>query len=356
MLYSSRVLALLLALGIAAITTLGLAFFRSATAAMLSVAFAISFAVSYLLVFLLLEFLVFREINRIDSLLGKLRKEERSGLNKQRRTSFNPLRAINEEIQSFAELKQAEIDELRKLEAFRKEFIADVSHELKTPIFAAQGFVHTLLDGAIDDKTVRNKFLKKAARSLDGLDALVEDLLTLSQIETGQVKMRFESIDLYTLTEEVLEQFETKAAKRHIKLRVSGQRPVTAYADPLRISQVMSNLVSNAVNHSYDHSEVVVELDMGKKFVTVSVIDTGEGIPPEHINRIFERFYRVDKSRSRGKGGTGLGLAIVKHILEGHHTRPAVASTPGKGSVFSFKLPGSKEIMDRQSGNGASRH
>jgi two-component system phosphate regulon sensor histidine kinase PhoR len=347
MLYSSRVLALLLALCIALITTLGLALFRAATAAMLSVAFAISFSVSYLLVFLLLEFLVFREINRIHNLVAKLRKKELSDLGKQKSAPLNPLRAINDEIYSFAELKQKEIDELKKLEAFRREFIADISHELKTPIFAAQGFVHTLLDGAIDDKAVRNKFLKKAARSLDGLDALVEDLLTLSQIETGQVKMRFESIDLYELTEEVLEQFETKAAKRDIKLRIKGQRPVTAYADPLRISQVLSNLVSNAVNHSHDDSEVVVELDRGKKYVTVSVIDKGEGIPPEHINRIFERFYRVDKSRSREKGGTGLGLAIVKHILEGHHTRPAVASTPGKGSVFSFKLPRSKAIMER---------
>lgn len=352
MLYSSRVLALLLALCIALITTLSLTLFSVATVGLLSAAFAISFSVSYLLVFLLLEFLVFREINGIRNLVMKLRKKELHSLGKKKSARLNPLRAINDEIYSFAELKQKEIDELRKLEAFRREFIADVSHELKTPIFAAQGFVHTLLDGAVDDKSVRNKFLKKAARSLDGLDALVEDLLTLSQIETGQAKMHFDSIDLYELTVEALEQFESKAAKRHIKLRISAeQRPVKAYADPLRISQVINNLVSNAVNHSLDHSEVVVELDPGKKYVTISVIDSGEGIPPEHINRIFERFYRVDKSRSREKGGTGLGLAIVKHILEGHRARPAVASTPGKGSVFSFKLPTSKEIMYRDSGD-----
>lgn len=351
MLYSSRVLALLLALCIALITTLCLTLFKAATTGLLAVAFAISFSVAYLLIFLLLEFLVFREINRIHTRVSKLRRKELSGLGKKKSDALNPLRAINEEIYSFAELKQKEIDELRKLEAFRREFIADVSHELKTPLFAAQGFMHTLLDGAIDDKTVRNKFLKKAARSLDGLNALVEDLLTLSQIETGQVKMHFDMLDLYKLTEEVLEQFEPHASKRHIKLRISGGRPpVTAYADWLRIGQVMNNLVSNAINHSYDRSEVTVELDAGKKFVTVSVIDTGEGIPPGHIDRIFERFYRVDKSRSREKGGTGLGLAIVKHILEGHRTRPAVVSTPGKGSVFSFKLPRTKEIMDRESG------
>lgn len=354
--YSSRVLSLLLALCIASVTTIGLAFFRSTTAVMLAAAFAISFAESYLLLFFLIEVLVFREIHKIHALINKLRGREASELNENQSAPLHRLRAIHDDILSFAESKQEEIDELRKLEAFRKEFIADVSHELKTPIFAAQGFVHTLLDGAVDDKTVRTKFLKKAARSLDGLDALVEDLLTLSQIETGQVKMHFDSIDLFKLTEEVLEQFETKASKRHIKLKISGERPVMAFADPLRISQVMSNLVSNAVNHSYDHSEVVVELDVGKKRVKVSVIDTGEGIPPEHVHRIFERFYRVDKSRSRSKGGTGLGLAIVKHILEGHHTRPSVVSAPGEGSVFSFKLPRNKEVMDRKSGSGSSQH
>lgn len=347
MVYSSRVLALLLALCIAIITTLFLSLFESATINILLVAFAISFSVSYLLVFVVLEFLVFREVNKIYKLIGKLKKKELSGIGKQKSGALNPLKTINEEIYSFAELKQKEIDELKKLEAFRKEFIADVSHELKTPIFAAQGFVHTLLDGAVNDKAVRTRFLKKAAKSLDGLDALVQELLTLSHIETGQIKMHFEHIDLYKLTEEVFEQFESKADKRDVNLRIEGSaRKVTVYADWQRISQVMTNLVSNAIKHSFDGSEVVVSFDVGKKYVTISVADKGEGIPPEHVNRIFERFYRVDKSRSREKGGTGLGLAIVKHILDGHHTKAEVISSPGKGSIFSFKLPRSKEVLD----------
>lgn len=215
-----------------------------------------------------------------------------------------------------------------------------MSHELKTPIFAAQGFVHTLLDGAVNDKSVRNKFLKKAAKSLDGLDALVQDLLTLSQIETGQIKMHFESIDLAKLTEEVFEQLEDKAKKRNIRLKVeTDTRPVIVYADWQRIFQVMSNLVSNAIKHSYEGGEVVVWFEIGKKNVTTHVRDYGEGIPAEHLPRIFERFYRVDKSRSREKGGTGLGLAIVKHILENHNTKAEVKSEPEKGSDFSFKLP-----------------
>ena len=340
MVYSSRVLALLLALCIALITSLFLSLVESVDATALMVSFFIAFSVSYLLIFVVLEFLIFREINKIYKLVGKLKKKELASIDKQKSGMLNPLKNINEEIYSFANLKQKEIDELKKLEAFRKEFIADVSHELKTPIFAAQGFVHTLLDGAVNDKTVRIKFLKKAAKSLDGLDMLVQDLLTLSHIETGQIKMHFETIDLYKLTEEVFEQFEEKADKKDVRLRIEGMpHKVLVYADWQRISQVMTNLISNAIKHSFDGSEVVVSFDIAKKNVMTSIKDSGEGIPPEHINRIFERFYRVDKSRSREKGGTGLGLAIVKHILDGHGTRAEVESTPGKGSTFSFKLP-----------------
>lgn len=347
MVYSSRVLALLLALCISVITTLFLSLFESVNTNALIVALLISFSVGYLLTFIVLEFLIFREINKIYKLLEKLRKKELHNIGKQKSGALNPLRTINEEIFSFADLKQKEIDELRKLEAFRREFIADVSHELKTPLFAAQGFVHTLLDGAVNDKSVRTKFLQKAAKSLDGLDVLIQDLLTLSHIETGQIKMKFENINLYDLTEEVFEQFESKSDRREIGLRIeSGTRQVMVHADRQRISQVMTNLISNAIKHSHDGGQVVVSFESSKKYVNVRVKDYGEGIPAEHIGRIFERFYRVDKSRSREKGGTGLGLAIVKHILEGHNTRCEVESVFGKGSVFSFRLPRSKEKTD----------
>jgi two-component system phosphate regulon sensor histidine kinase PhoR len=339
MVYSSRVLALLLAVSISVITTLFLLLMEAGLNVLL-VAFFISFSVSYLLVFIVLEFLIFREIKKIHKLMDKLRKKELNKISKQKSGMLNPLENINQEIYSFAELKQKEIDELKKLEAFRKEFIADVSHELKTPIFAAQGFVHTLLDGAMDDKSVRNKFLKKAAKSLDGLDALVQDLLTLSHIETGQIKMHFETIDLYKLTEEVFDQLEEKAQKRNIRLKIENEpQKVAVYADWQRIYQVMTNLVMNAIKHSFEGGDVLVRFEIGKKNVVTHVRDFGEGIPPEHLPRIFERFYRVDKSRSREKGGTGLGLAIVKHILENHNTKAEVKSEPNKGADFSFKLP-----------------
>jgi two-component system phosphate regulon sensor histidine kinase PhoR len=343
MVYSARTLALLLATSIAIVTTLFLSLIESVGRDALVVAAVISFSASYLLIFVVLEFLVFREINKIYKMMDKLRKKELANISKQKSGTFNPLQNINEEIYSFATLKQKEIDELKKLEAFRKEFIADVSHELKTPIFAAQGFVHTLLDGAVNDKTVRTKFLKKAAKSLDGLDILVQDLLTLSQIETGDIKMRFEHIDLNKLCLEVVEQFEDKAEKKGLKLKLltDHHQKISVYADWQRITQVITNLVSNAINYT-TQGEVTITFDVGKKNVTTSISDTGDGIEPQHIARIFERFYRIDKSRSREKGGTGLGLAIVKHILEGHNSKAEVQSSLGKGSVFSFKLQRSK--------------
>src|SRR6187397_2339988 len=251
MVYSSRGLALLLAVCIAIITSLFLSLFKSVDLSALIVAFFISFSVSYLLIFVVLEFLIFREINKIYKLMDKLKKKELSKIDRQKAAAFNPLKTINEEIYSFADLKQREIDELKKLEAFRKEFIADVSHELKTPIFAAQGFVHTLLDGAVNDKAVRGKFLKKAAKSLDGLDILVQDLLTLSQIESGDIKMRFEHIDLFKLCGEVIDQYEEKAERKNIKLKLSGDhhQKIMVYADWQRITQVMTNLISNAINY-----------------------------------------------------------------------------------------------------------
>lgn len=339
MVYSARTLALLLAASIALVTSLFLSLMDSVSQGALLVAAGISFSASYLLIFVVLEFLVFREINKIYKIMEKLRKKELANIGKQKSGVLNPFQKINDEIHNFATLKQKEIDELKKLEAFRKEFVADVSHELKTPIFAAQGFVHTLLDGAVNDKNVRTKFLKKAAKSLDGLDMLVQDLLTLSQIETGYIKMKFENIDLNALCTEVVDQFEEKAEKKDIRLKLKAHHKIEVFADWQRITQVVTNLVSNAINYTPEGGEVTITFDLGKKNVTTYITDTGEGIPPQHISRIFERFYRVDKSRSREKGGTGLGLAIVKHILEGHKSKAEVQSTVGKGSVFSFKLP-----------------
>ncbi len=345
MVYSARTLALLLATSVASVTSLILSLFDSVGTDTLWIIAIISFSTTFVVIDVLLEFLIFGEINKIYKMMDKFRKKPLTNFSKQKSEPLNPLQKINDEIFSFATFKQKEIDELKKVEVFRKDFIANVSHELKTPIFAAQGFVHTLLDGADKDGNVRKRFLKKAAKSLDRLDILVQDLLTLSQIETGGIKMRFERVDLYELCAEVVDQFEAKAEKRNINLKLQGdQRKIIVYADWQRITQVVTNLVSNAVNYTPEGGDITISFASNEKYVTTFISDTGEGIPEEHLARIFERFYRVDMSRSREKGGTGLGLAIAKHILEGHNSQPEVESTVGKGSVFSFTLSRSLAI------------
>jgi two-component system phosphate regulon sensor histidine kinase PhoR len=231
------------------------------------------------------------------------------------------------------------VQDLKKAAKYRQEFLADVSHELKTPIFAAQGFVHTLLDNPDEDLEIRIKFLEKAAKSLDGLDNLVQDLLTVSQIETGAIKIEKKKINLRPLIEEIFEQVEAKAKKRDVKLKlIAPKGEIQVKADTQRISQVIMNLVVNAIKYGNEKGLVQIIITEKKKAYTISVVDNGPGIPYEHLNRIFERFYRVDKSRAKNSGGTGLGLSIVKHIVQAHNSKISVQSEENKGTRFEFKL------------------
>lgn len=349
MLFNSQGLALLLAFFISLITTAFLVLLPSITTEALIIGYFITFASSYILVRLVLEFLFFRHINAIYESLDQIKNQNVNALaTVQKNVWLSPLKKINREIYDYAERKQQEITELKRMETFRREFIADVSHELKTPIFAAQGFVHTLLDGAIEDKKVRGKFLKKAAKSLDGLDLLVQDLLTISQMETGEIKMHFEHFNIVELTKEVLDQLEGKAEKREITVSLKNKdKQYFVKADYQRIYQVMMNLVSNAIKYTQREGKVDIYFEETDKYVTTFVEDNGRGIPKEDLHRIFERFYRVEKSRSREKGGTGLGLSIVKHIMEGHSSTVEVKSEVGVGSTFSFKLKKGKPVAHR---------
>ncbi len=298
-------------------------------------------------IYLALKIIVFHEIDNIYVLLDKIKKKDYSFSRKKSRTAnLTPLNRIREEIIDFAEKKQLEIEELKKLETFRREFLADVSHELKTPIFAAQGFVHTLIDGAVDDIAVRDKFLVKAANSLDGLNMLVQDLITISQLEIGEIKMHVQSFDLLKLTEDIFDQLEEAAAVRGTKLRFYKYNPKSCYvqADKMRIGQVMTNLIVNAIKYGKDNGIVLVKFVIENDEVEISVKDDGPGIEQKHLARIFERFYRVEKSRAKDRGGTGLGLAIVKHIVEAHNSRMEVESVMGEGTNFTFKLKRGKVI------------
>jgi two-component system phosphate regulon sensor histidine kinase PhoR len=239
-----------------------------------------------------------------------------------------------------------EIRELKRMENYRREFIGNVSHELKTPIFSVQGFTETLLDGAVDDPSVNRSFLKKIMRNVSRLNNLTRDLTAISRIETGELEMDMAPFDLGTLIEEVTESLEMKAAEKDIQLQsqVPSGLP-TARGDRERLRQVLVNLVDNAIkyNKAGGHVEVVARHRPDDE-IKISVVDDGIGVPADHIARLTERFYRVDKSRSRNQGGTGLGLAIVKHILGAHERELMVVSRPGSGSTFGFTVPAAKKV------------
>ena len=301
------------------------------------ITFFVSFLFTYLLVWLSLEFIFFKQLNTLTVMLRKTPSND--VLLRYSKNTINPLKKIIEEISRYIKNQEQEIKKLKYIENFRREFIADISHELKTPIFSAQGFVLTLLDGAIHDKEVRKKFLKKAAKSLRSLDLLVEDILTISQIESGEIRMHIEKFDINSLCEEIIEQLEERANKNVIKLKLNKlNTPVLVKGDYRRIYQVMLNLISNGIKYSTEHKSVMVSFEDLDQKIRVCVTDKGIGIHREHLSRIFERFYRVEKSRSRENGGTGLGLSIVKHILESHNSEIHVESQPKKGSKFYFDL------------------
>lgn len=339
--FSPRIIAFFLAVLITTVSIVFLSFVPNVSAAMLFVVGVSSFFASFFFVFYTIDILIFREVDQIYKTIQKLKIRDFDISRKSLIRSVNPIKKLNSEISTYVARKQQEIDELKKMEVFRREFLADVSHELKTPIFAAQGFIHTLIDGAKEDPVILDRFLNKAAKSLDGLDALVRDLVTLSQVEKGDLKMHFEKTDLKHITEEIFEQLESKAATRGVSLKIKPKELQSAWvtADKQRISQVITNLVENAIKYGKENGKIIVEIEEEKKYFQVSIEDDGPGISPEHLSRIFERFYRIDKSRSRETGGTGLGLAIVKHILNAHHSRISVTSKIDKGTRFSFRLP-----------------
>ena len=338
---SPRFIAVILAFLISLITTTFLAFVDGVSKGMLFVVSISAFISSFFLVLYTVDILVFREVNKMYRTIHKLKMRDfQMTPRKKLIQESNPLKTINDEIFVYVTKKQKEIDELKKLELFRREFLADVSHEFKTPIFAAQGFIHTLLDGAMEDDKVRERFLRKAANNLDSLDVLVKDLLVLSQMETGDIKMALAPIDIRSMSLDIFSRLENIAKARNVTLKVKPDdlSEVWVMADADRMEQVMLNLIENAIKYGNEGGKVTVHFSEGKKYIEVAVRDTGPGIPHEHLNRIFERFYRVDKSRSKDIGGTGLGLAIVKHILNAHDTKIAVMSKPDKGTTFSFKL------------------
>ncbi|MBU3028171.1 ATP-binding protein [Zobellia galactanivorans] len=256
------------------------------------------------------------------------------------------MKTLTEEIGKFAKDKRIEIDTLKIREEYRKDFLGNVSHELKTPLFTVQGYIETLLDGAIDDKNVRRKYLQRASKGVDRLIYIVKDLDLITKLEVGDLNLKREPFDIIELIQNVFDLLEMKSAKKKIILTFDMEydEPIIVFADKEKIQQVVTNFLVNSIKYGHTNgtTEVSVE-NLIKNKVIVRVTDNGEGIPKQHIPRLFERFYRVDKSGSRSEGGSGLGLAIVKHIVEAHGEKIYVESEMGVGSEFSFTLEKAKE-------------
>ena len=249
---------------------------------------------------------------------------------------------LTREVKKFAINRKQEIENLKERENYRREFMGNVSHELKTPLFTVQGYIDTLLDGgAIKDKTLRKKYLERAQIGVERLVYIVEDLDMISKLEMGEVKFKFEKFDIIQLIQEVFDLLEMTADKKNIILMFDQKytTPVYVIADKGSTQQVLTNLIINSIKYGKENgtTEVAVE-NLTESKIIVRVRDNGEGIEEKNLTRIFERFYRIDKSGSRAEGGSGLGLSIVKHIIEGHNQKLYVQSQIDVGSEFSFTL------------------
>ena len=239
------------------------------------------------------------------------------------------------------EQRSSEINILKDQENYRREFLGNVSHELKTPLFTIQGYILTLLEGAMKDKKVRSKYLNRTAKGVDRIISIVKDLDLITQFESGIKTVDKSNFNIYELIDNVYDLMEFESEKNNTKLRIRNERnnSVMVYADKERILQVLTNLVVNSIKYGKEsgYTEIAVD-EYDKDRIIVKVIDDGEGIEEEHLPRLFERFYRIDKTRSRKKGGSGLGLSIVKHIIEAHQEQIFVKSKVGVGTEFSFTL------------------
>lgn len=252
---------------------------------------------------------------------------------------------LTREIDKYAKDKKFEIETLKIREEYRKEFIGNVSHELKTPLFTVQSYLLTLLEGAIEDEKIRKKYLLRASKGVERLTYIIKDLDMITKLEVGDLSLNKENFDIVKLVQNVFDLFEMKAAKRHITLAfdIDYSNAIMVFADKERIQQVLTNLIVNSIKYGREKGTTEVSIEnLIKNKAIIRVTDNGEGISKENLLRLFERFYRVDKSGSRKEGGSGLGLSIVKHIIEAHEEKIYVESQLGVGSEFSFTLEKSK--------------
>lgn len=296
--------------------------------------------VCYILCFVIIQYRVERFIyRRVKKIYDDLTLLESTSLRQQPITT--DMGTLTREIDKYAKDKKLEIETLKVREEYRKEFMGNVSHELKTPLFTVQGYILTLLDGAMDDEKIRKKYLQRASKGVERLIYIIKDLDMITKLEVGDLRLNKEEFDIVELVEGVFELFEMKASKKKITLTfdMDYKEPIMVYGDKERIQQVLTNLIVNSIKYGHEKGTTEVSIEnLIKNKAIIRVTDNGEGIDEKDLPRLFERFYRVDKSGSRKEGGSGLGLSIVKHIIEAHEEKIYVESQLGVGSEFSFTL------------------
>jgi two-component system phosphate regulon sensor histidine kinase PhoR len=286
---------------------------------------------------------VYSNLSQIYERILALRN--RSGFSRSFHGSIPGIRLeINRLLDEWSEASREEIDQLKQVETYRREFLGNVSHELKTPLFSVQGYIHTLIDGGIEDQDINMHYLGRASKGIDRLVHIVEDLESISRLESGELIVEKRTFELIDLVRDVIDSLELMAVDKKVGLEVKhdGTDQTFVSADKDMIRQVLVNLIVNSIKYGKQGGRTVVYVHPGTEKVLVEVRDDGIGIEKRHLGRLFERFYRVDSARSRERGGTGLGLAIVKHIVEAHGESIQVASEYGVGTTFSFTLPVSR--------------
>lgn len=300
----------------------------------------ISLVSSFSVFYFLLDRFIYRKIKLIYKTIYNQKLHKYSNPTKISPFNADPISEVQDEVVNWAKSNLAEIEQLKKQETYRREFLGNVSHELKTPIFNIQGYIHTLLDGALKDDNVNEKFLIKASDNVERLAELVGELTSITNLESGELKLQPTKFDIHALTKEVNDNLELKAKERKVKItfKEGCNRPFGVFADKKKIRQVLTNLIENAIKYGKNGGQILIGFYDMDELLLIEISDNGNGIEESHLPRLFERFYRVDKSRSRDAGGSGLGLAIVKHIIEAHDQVINVRSAVGVGTTFGFTL------------------
>lgn len=303
----------------------------------------LTFIISYFIIAYYLKKYIYRKIKVIYKSIHKQKISAEGGLAGVN-LSENIIEKVEKEVEEWSENQQKEIEKFKSWADYRRKYIGDISHELKTPVFNIQGYLHTLLEGGLYDKNINLSYLKKAVKNVDRLQTIIEDLSAISRLESGEMVLDLEEFDIKTLAEEVFEELEYTASKKEIKLffKEGTAGNYTVSADRETIRQVLLNLIGNSIKYSEESGTTTLSFYDMHKQVLIEISDNGIGVDEKHIPFVFDRFYRVDKSRSRKQGGTGLGLSIVKHIIEAHGQRINLRSTKGIGSTFGFTLEKAK--------------